>query len=131
MHIRAGNVDLQPAHLLLRVQAFAGIGVILHAEAADVCHHRLMEYFLQLRQFLRDHLFHPGILQAHGVDHARRAFRDTGRGISETGIFCGSLEGEGSQAIDIVPLGKLIPEAESTAGGDHRVVQFQTTQVHN
>ena len=74
MNIGTADVDLDPPHLLLFIQQPAGLGIILHAEAADVRHHFLMEDFLQLRQFLRDDFIHPGILQAHGIDHTCRVF---------------------------------------------------------
>ena len=74
-------------------------------------------------------LIHAGVLQSHGVDHPRRAFRDPRRGIPEPGFLRRALEGEGAQPVDVVPLRELVPEPEGPAGGDYRVVQLNTAQA--
>ena len=81
-------------------------------------YHRLVKTRFQLGQFLGDDLLHPGILKANGVDHAAGALRNPGRGVTEPGIFGGSLEGEGAQLVDVVQLGVFIAIAEGAGGGD-------------
>ena len=88
-----------------------------------------MKHLPQGGQLVGDHLIHPRVLQPDGVQHARGAFGDARRRIAEAGLPGRSLEGEGSQAVDIVPLGKLIAEAEGSAGRDHRIVQLQAAEI--
>ena len=128
--VGAGDVDLQPAHLLLPVQQGAGVGVVLDGKAADVGHDRLMENFLHPGQLLRDDMVHAGILQAHGVEHPGGGFGDAGGGVAETGVPRGALEGEGAQTVDVVQPGKLLPIAEGPAGGDDGVVQRDAGEGH-
>ena len=89
-----------------------------------------MEALGKLRQLLRDHRVHAGVLQTHGIDHAGGAVGDAGGGVAEAGLPGGSLEGEGAQHVDVVELGKLVAVAEGSAGGDQGVVQIQTAQMH-
>ena len=72
---------------------------------------------------------HAGILQPHGVDHAAGTLGDAGRGISKTGFFRGSLEGEGAKAVNVVQFGKLIAIAKGAGGGDDRVVQLDAAEI--
>ena len=129
MNVGAADVDLQPAHLFLLIQLFAGIGVIRHGKAGDVGHDGLVEAGFQLREFFGNDLLHAGILQPHGVDHAAGTLGNAGRGVSEARFFCGSLEGEGAKAVDVVQLGKLITVAEGAGGGDDRVVQLDAAEI--
>ena len=94
MHIGAGYIHFQNPNLLLFVQQLAGIGIVLHGEAAHVGDHRLVKDFFQLRQFMLGHMVHPGILQTNGIDHAGGAFCNAGGGIAKTSIPCGALKGE-------------------------------------
>ena len=75
-------------------------------------------------------MIHTGVLQAHRIEHAARALRDAGRGIAEARLPGGSLEGEGSQAVDVVELGKLAAVTEGAACGNHRIVQLNPAEVH-
>ena len=124
MNVGAADVDFQPAHLFLFVQPFAGVGVIRHGKAGDVGHDRLVKALSQLRKFLGNDLFHTGILQPHGVDHAAGTLGDAGRGISEAGFFRGSLEGEGAEAVDRVV---QLDAAEVHAQASHRISSFRMT----
>ena len=129
MDIGAADVDLQPAHLFLLVQPFAGVGVIRHGKAGDVGHDRLVKTFLQLREFFGNDLFHTGILQPHGVDHAACTLGNAGGGISEAGFFCSSLEGEGAEAVDVIQFGKFVAVTKGAGGGDDRIVQLDAAEI--
>ena len=130
MDVGAGDIDLQPAHLLLGVQLLADLGVFRHRKAADIGHHRLVKYLLELRQFRFDHRVHAGILQTHSVQQTAGVLRDAGRGIPEAGLPGRALEGKGAQHIDVVQLRKLIAKAEGAAGGDNGVVHLNTAEGH-
>ena len=129
MNIGAADVDFQPAHLFLLIQLFTGIGVIRRGKAGDVGHDGLVEAGFQLREFFGYDFVHAGILQPHGVDHAAGTLGDAGGGISKTGFFRGSLEGEGAKAVDVIQFGKLITVAKGAGGGDDRVVQLDAAEI--
>ena len=130
MNIGAADVHLQPAHLRLFVQLFAGVGVIGNGKAGHIGHYRLVENFLQFRKLPGNHRLHPGILQAHGVDHTGGALGDPGGGVSEPGILGGSLEGEGAKLVDVVKLGVLVAVAEGAGGGNHGIGKFNAAQIY-
>ena len=75
-----------------------------------------------------DDRLYARVLKPHGVDHTGVALGDAGSGIAESRLPGGALEGEGSQAVDVVEGGKLLAVAEGAAGGDHRVVQDNAGQ---
>ena len=104
--------------------------VLLYGTAAHVGHNGLTEALGQLGKLLGDDLLHTGILQTHGVDHATLALRNTGSGVTESGILGGSLEGEAAEAVDVVQLGELVAVAERAAGGDDGVVHLNTAKRH-
>ena len=89
-----------------------------------------METGFQLRQLLRQHPLHAGILQSYRVEHSGRALCNTGGRIAEAGFLGGTLEGEGPQAVDIVQFRELIAVAEGTAGRNHLIIQLNTRQIH-
>ena len=128
--VGAADVDLQPAHLFLLVQSFAGVGVIRHGKAGDVGHDRFVKAGFQLREFFGNDLLHAGILQPHGVDHAACTLGNAGGGISEAGFFCGSLEGEGTEAVDVIQFGKFVAVTKGAGGGDDRIVQLNAAEIH-
>ena len=80
--------------LILFIKERAGICVVLHAKAADICHNGLMEALLQFGQFLGNNFFYAGILQADSIDHTGGTFRNSGSRIAKTGIFGSALERE-------------------------------------
>ena len=104
--VGAADVDLQPAHLRLSIQSFAGVSIIFHGKTADIGHNRLVEALFQLGKLLGNDFFHTGILQAHGVDHTGGTLGDSGGGVAEPGILGRALEGEAAEDVDIVPLEK-------------------------
>ena len=126
--VGAADVDLQPAHLGLRVQPPADLHIFLHRKAADVCDHRLVEDRLEPGQLLPDHRVHPGVLQPHGVQHPRRRLRDAGRGVSEAGGEGGALHGEGAEAVQVVERRELVAVAEGAGGGDDGVCQLDPAE---
>ena len=128
--VGAGDVDLDPAHLHFIVQPAADLGVLVDGKAADVRHHRLAEDLLQPGQLMGNHRVDAGVLQSHGVQQTAGVLRDTGGGVAEAGLAGRPLEGEGAQYIDVVELGKFLPEAEGAAGGDNGVVQRETAEGH-
>ena len=130
MNIGAADIDFQPAHLGLGIQLLTGVGVVLHAETGDVCHHRLVEALSQPGQLPGNHSIHAGILQTHGVNHAAGAFCNAGGGIAEARLPGGSLKGEGAQPVDVVKLCKFIAVAEGAGGGNHRVVQGDAAEAN-
>ena len=87
-----------------------------------------MEYRPQLGQLLGDYGVHAGILQADGVEHAAGCLRDARGGIAEARFAGRTLEGEGSQAIDIVIGRELMAVAEAAGGGDERVVELDPAE---
>ena len=89
-----------------------------------------MENLLHPGQLLANDALHAGILKPHGVEHSPGGFGDAGGGVAEPGLPGGALEGEGPQAVDVVKLRELPPVAESSAGGDHRVVQPDAGEGH-
>ena len=89
-----------------------------------------MEALGKAGQLLGDDLVHTGVLQTHGVDHARSAFCDTGGGIAKAGVTGGSLEGERAEAVDVVELGELVAVAKRAAGGDDGVIQLNAAEGH-
>ena len=126
--VGAGDIYLQPAHLLFAVQLAADLSVFLYGKAADVGHHRLVKDLPQTGQLLPDDGLHTGVLQPHGVQQAPGVFSDAGGGVSVPGGERRPLEGEGAQTVDVVDPGKFIPVAEGTAGGDDGVLQRQTAE---
>ena len=130
MDIGAADVHLQPAHLLTAIQLLAAIDIVLHGKAADIGHHLFVENLFQLGQFFFNHFVHAWVLQAHGVDEAGGAVGNAGGGVAEAGLFCGALEGEGAQHVDIIQLRELIAIAKGAAGGDYRVIQPDAAEGH-
>ena len=89
-----------------------------------------MKHGAQLRQFFIDRRFQAGILQADGVDHALRAFRDAGRRIAETRLEGRAFERKRAETIDIVVFGEFIAVTEGAGGGDQRVFKIDAAEVH-
>ena len=44
--------------------------IILDGESAHVGNHHALVQLTKARQFMRHHMFHSGILQTNGIDHA-------------------------------------------------------------
>ena len=129
MHIGAAHVELDDLHLLLGVDAAAGLGVFLHRETADVGHDRAPVDGSHLRQFLGDHAVDSGILEADGVEDAGGAFRHARQFVAEAGMKRGPLEGDGAEDVDVIPVGHLVAIAEAAAGGDHRVFESEVAEA--
>ena len=120
--------EFQPTHLFLAVEQGAGLGIILDRKAGNVRHNGFMKVGFHARQFLGDDRFHAGVLQSHGVDHARRAFGDARRGVAEAGLPRCPLERERAEDVDVVKFGELAPVAESPGRGNDGIVHFQTAE---
>ena len=126
--VRAGDVHLQPADLLLGAQLFADLGVFDDGEAADVRHDGLVKDPRELWQLLGDDGVDAGVLQPDGVEQPARVLRDARRGVAEARLARRPLEGERAEQVDVVELRELIPIAERAARGDHRVFQRQAAE---
>ena len=129
-HVGARDVDLDNPHLLLAVDALAAVGILLDREARDVGDDGFVEELLQARQLLGDHVVDAGVLQPHGVDHARRALGDARRGVAEARLARRPLEGERPEDVDVVEVAEFGAVAERAAGRDDRIVQSQAAQYH-
>ena len=104
--------------------------VFFLGKAADVRHNGLMEDLLKLRDLFGDNGFYTGILKTDGIEHTLGTFRDTRRGITEARILGRTLEGERTEAVDVIKLSKFIAEAERTAGGNDRVIDLDTAKIY-
>ena len=93
-HVRAGDVDFENFNLFFLRQQLDTVNVFLHRKTADVGDNRLMEDFSQCGQFVRDDVLHAGILQADGVQHPVRAFRNARRWVAEAAFRRCALEGQ-------------------------------------
>src|SRR5699024_2854255 len=121
---------LDDAHLLLRIDFLATVGIVLHRKPADVGHHRFAEYPGDARQFLLNHGVDAGILQSHGIYHPFGTLRDARRRVPEPGLLRSALEGKGTEYVQVVKFGEFGPEAECAAGGYYGVVEPKPAQLH-
>ena len=128
MDIRAGDVDLQPADLRLRVKPGADLGIFFHAEAAHIRHDRLVKHLFQLRQLVRDDRVHAGVLQPHCVEHSAGILGDARCGVAEARRTRRPLEGERAEHIDVIQLRKLPPVAKRAAGRDDGVFELDPAE---
>ncbi len=129
MDVGAGDVHLQPAHLGLLRQQGADLHIFRKGKATHIGHHRLAEIAGNPGQLLRNHPVHPGVLQAHGVEHAHGRLRNPGAGVALPGVEGGALEGEGAQQVQVVQVCKILAKAKGAAGRDDGVGKCDAAQV--
>ena len=70
-------------------------------------------------------LLHAAVLEAYGVEHARRGLRHAGIGVALAVRTCGALDDETAQTLEVDKVGKLLAVAEGAAGRHHRVFKTE------
>ena len=127
--IRTGDVDFENFDLFFLRQQLDAVNVFLHRETADVGDNRLAEDFPQCGQFVRNHMLHAGILQADGIQHSVRAFRNARRRVAEARLQGRAFERKGSQAVYIIKFVKFSSVAESAARRNHRIIKADSAKL--
>ena len=117
------DVDFDDIRVRRGVCLGAALHVLVHGEAADVVDDGFRVDLPQPGQLLRQHPVDAGVLEPHGVEHPALGLGDAGGGVAEPGLPCGALDADSPQAVDVIPLGELVAEAEGAAGGDDGVLQ--------
>ena len=130
MYIRTAYIDFDDANLIFFVDAFAAVSVFVNGETADVGNDRFMEALAHFGQFFGNNFVNAGVLEPYGIDEPRGAFRNTGCRVAETGFSGSPFEREGTQNVDIIQFRKFVAIAESTAGGNHGVIQRNTAECY-
>ena len=130
MNVGTGDVNLKPANLLFLIKPLAGINVLLNREAGNISHNRLTKASFQLGKLLGDNLINARILQTDRIDHTHTALGDSGGGVTESGLLCSTLKGEGTKNVYVIKLGKLIAKAERARCGDDRIIKLDTEKIY-
>ena len=74
-------------------------------------------------------LLHAAVLQANGVEHARWGFGHARVGVALAVGASGAFHDETAQSLEVYEVGVFFAIAESAAGCQHRVAQFEIVNL--
>ena len=121
--IRAAYIDLQAADAGNSVQLSGQLGIFIDRFPGDINDYRDVP-FCPERCFFGNEGFHPDVLQADGVEHARGRLHNARLRVTIPGFKGGTLADDGAETLYIKKVIILGAVAEGAGRGHDRVGQM-------
>ena len=122
--VGAGNIDFQRGHAFLAVQTRGQFPEFRRGGGIHIGDDRRFPP-RQMGQLVPAEDLHPVVLQAHGIEHARRGFHNARAGIALARLEGQALDHDAAQGRQIAVRRELHAVAEGARCREHRIFQFE------